>query len=346
MFSNYTQGQGYAQWNHPWGQAPADYQQAQAPWNTQQPDYGSQGQQAWNAQQPQQPWSARQPDWQGQQPWSAQQPLDAQQSSCGAQTWSAYEPIYTGQARQQGGELRADEIESFFAEAPATRETAVRETAQPENLRRNKTVNFILNALTLCVVAFLIAGSTVFAFSNNAEKSLFGYRFYNVLTPSMQPLFKPGDMIFVKLVDPSQVQVGDVVTFNPSTKSDAFLTHRVVGLLPPDEKYPARMVTKGDYNNAEDPPVGLNAVIGTHMFTVPQFGRVVDMMRSNLLLVCICFGALFLLLTVLRAYFAARKQEKENGETVQDSSRPLPDIHAFQANRQCRSPAAYTGGLL
>jgi len=126
----------------------------------------------------------------------------------------------------------------------------------------------------------------------------------------MQPAFKPGDMIFVKLTNPSDVKIGDIVTFNPSPKSTAFLTHRVVNLLPADESQPARMVTKGDFNNTEDPPVGLSAVIGVHTFTIPVMGRVVEMMRSNLLLVCICFGAVFLLLAVLRAYFAARKQEK------------------------------------
>jgi len=207
-------------------------------------------------------------------------------------------------------------------------ETAPAEEAQTGKKPPSKAVNLVLNALTFCFVAFLIAGSTIFAFSNNESKNLFGFRFYNVLTPSMQPLFKPGDMIFVKLAEPSQVKVGDVVTFNPSSRSTAFLTHRVEELLPAEEAKPARMVTKGDFNNAADPPVDLSAVIGVHVLTVPFMGRIVEMMRSNLLIVCVCFGAAFLLLMVLRAYFAVRRENKAKAAPPPADPQPF-DIHAY-----------------
>ncbi|MCL2299393.1 MAG: signal peptidase I [Firmicutes bacterium] len=300
MVQNYTQGQEYAQWN-PWGQMSPDCQQAQAPWNTQQPGYGWQGQQAWNTQSP---WNAQQPGYDGQ------------------GTWNTYGQNSVWQEWQ-------DNEEQDAPKAPAV-SAAVPEATQPVKSQRSKAVNLVLNILTLCFVVFLIAGSTIFAFSNNETKSLFGYRFYNVLTPSMQPLFRPGDMIFVKLVEPAEIKVGDVVTFNPSATSTAFLTHRVVELLPADEIRPARMVTKGDFNNAEDPPVGLNAAIGVHVFTVPLMGRVIEMMRENLVLVCICLGAIFLLLMVLRAYFAARKAEKKKvAAPVPPPTRQPLDIHAF-----------------
>ncbi|MCL2106514.1 MAG: signal peptidase I [Oscillospiraceae bacterium] len=243
-------------------------------------------------------WQAPQNGWQAPQgpaPYWAQEilPWDLE-----APAWA---PVSSGM------ELWKDLLDELDADEQPSAEP---ELAQPVKAMRSKPFNRILNLFTYCFVAFLLAGSTMFAFSNSAEKSLLGYRFYNVLTPSMQPAFKPGDMIFVKLTKPSEVKVGDIVTFNPSPKSTAFLTHRVVELLPADESQPDRMVTKGDFNNTKDPPVGLSAVIGVHTFTIPVMGRVVEMMRNNLLLVCICFGAVFLLLAVLRAYFAARKQEK------------------------------------
>jgi len=291
MVSNYTQGnQGYAQWN-PWGQQ-AQYQQAQPPWYMQQAGCGCQEQQPWSAPQP---WGARQPGYSGQ---------DVQQWQYAAEQWP-------------------DDFQDPFEAAQPIPKTA------PGKKQSSRAVNLVLNILTFCFVGFVLAGSTVFAFSNNENKSLFGYRFYNVLTPSMQPSFKPGDMIFVRLADPSQVEVGDVVTFNPSAKSTAFLTHRVVELLPAEETKPARMVTKGDFNNAADPPVDLSAVIGVHVFTIPLMGKVVEMMQSNLIFVCVCFGAVFLLLMVLRAYFAVRKENK--AEAARQSGPPglQPDIHAF-----------------
>ena len=283
MNPNPMQGnQGYAQW-YPWGQG--NWQQ-QEPWNVPQP--GCDWQTPPDYRQGQEPWNMYPPGY----GWQAQ--ADYRQEE---QAWDMYQPAYDWQDQP------SDSPEDPFAAFEAVQPIKKRE--------HSKIVNRILNLLTYSFIAFLLVGSTMFAFSNNADKSLFGYRFYNVLTPSMQPFFKPGDLIFVKLVDTSQVRVGDVVTFNPSAKSTAFLTHRVVDLLPADETYPARMVTKGDYNNAEDPPVGLSAVIGVHVFTIPVFGRVIDMMRSNLLLLCVCFGAVFLLFAVLRAYASAGKQKMD-----------------------------------
>jgi len=289
---------------------------AEQPWNARQPGYGSQGQNQWDAQQPYSGWQA--PGYGGQ------------------SNWNMYEPIGARQMRQGVGTLWPDDLESLIAEEeylpaamPAAMLEPISEAAPPEGRQPSKAASLLLNILTFCFVGFLLAGSTIFAFSNSESKNLFGYRFYNVLTPSMAPFFKPGDMIFVKLTEPSQVKVGDVVTFSPSAKSTAFLTHRVMELLPEEEGKQARMITKGDYNNAADPPVGLNAVIGVHKFTIPFFGKVVDMMRSNLIMVCVCMGAVFLLLTVLRAYFAARKEEKKRAPALQPFDLQPFDIHAF-----------------
>jgi len=182
-------------------------------------------------------------------------------------------------------------------------------SAEGKTQKDKKTLNVILNIFVYGLSILLIVGATMFAFSNDTDKSLFGYRFYNVLTPSMQPFFNAGDMIFVKLADPSEIKVQDVVTFKPNPRSDAYLTHRVVKLLPADDVNPARMITQGDNNNAADPPMTMDAVIGVHQFTIPFAGKAIMMVRDNFLLMSICIAASLLLLIVLRSYFAAQKQE-------------------------------------
>ena len=248
-------------------------------------------------------------DMQGYPPWSpwgqGQQAAQMQAGPQQQQPWGMPQPQPARNAPQAPWNAQRQSMDgqnSRNAPGPGT--------AASGKKRPSAAANLVLNLLTLCFVGFLLAESTIFAFSNNENKSLFGYRFYNVLTPSMRPLFRPGDMIFVKLTDPSQVRVGDVVTFRPSSKSTAFLTHRVAELLPAQEMKPARMVTKGDANNAADPPVALSAVIGVHVFTIPFVGWIAEMARSSLPLVCVCFGAVFLLLLVLRAYFAVRKESR------------------------------------
>lgn len=55
---------------------------------------------------------------------------------------------------------------------------------------------------------------------------LFGVQVYSVISGSMEPEYPVGSLIYVKEVKPSEVQVGDVITFVLSNKTPA--THRVI----------------------------------------------------------------------------------------------------------------------
>ncbi|MCL2513655.1 MAG: hypothetical protein FWF08_07115, partial [Oscillospiraceae bacterium] len=81
---------------------------------------------------------------------------------------------------------------------------------------RPKIVTIVSNVLFYAVIISVLTGATVFALSRNADKAFFGYRFYNVLTPSMAPVINKGDLVFVKVVPSSDIQKGDIITFNPS----------------------------------------------------------------------------------------------------------------------------------
>ena len=128
------------------------------------------------------------------------------------------------------------------------------------------------------VAAAIIIGAVLFAFSTRPDKSLFGYRYYNVLTGSMSPVYNVGDMIFVKVSDKgSDINVGDVITFNPSLDSDAYLTHRVTEKI---ENYEGTgktcFRTKGDANKVGDSfLIDSSRVIGKVTFGIPGLGYVV-----------------------------------------------------------------------
>jgi len=74
-----------------------------------------------------------------------------------------------------------------------------------------------------------------------------------ITTGSMEPILQVGDLIYVKGVEPSEIQVGDVITFRPPLEfiSGTLVTHRVVGIT-----YDVNEVffkTKGDNNPSVDP---------------------------------------------------------------------------------------------
>jgi len=74
-----------------------------------------------------------------------------------------------------------------------------------------------------------------------------------VTTASMEPTIMVGDLIYVKGVSPSDIQVGDIITFKPPREylKGALITHRVVSVLYDSNEISFK--TMGDNNPSIDP---------------------------------------------------------------------------------------------
>lgn len=137
--------------------------------------------------------------------------------------------------------------------------------------------DILFTVFTYLLSACILIGAIFFAFSASPTKSIFGYRYYTVLTGSMSPTYDVGDIIFVQLKNPEDINEGDIITFNPSRNGDAYLTHRVVEKF---ENYQGTGVTcfrtKGDANDSEDSfLIEGERVIGTVNFGIPKIGYVI-----------------------------------------------------------------------
>jgi signal peptidase I len=126
----------------------------------------------------------------------------------------------------------------------------------------------------------------------------------------MSPTFDPGDMIFIKLAAPEEIQIGDIITFVPNQKYDAYLTHRVVDIIPATDEDPIYFVTRGDHNNADDPPIDSRVLVGKYLFHVPKAGMAINLIRQNIIVMGITIVALFALTAVLRAFFSVKKEAR------------------------------------
>lgn len=71
---------------------------------------------------------------------------------------------------------------------------------------------------------------------------LFGITNLKVLSNSMEPEFKKGDIIFIK--KQKDYNVGDIITYE--IEKNYLVTHRII------EKYENEYITKGDANNIQD----------------------------------------------------------------------------------------------
>ena len=204
-----------------------------------------------------------------------------------------------------------------------------------------KVFDIAFTVFVYLLAAAILFGALLFSFSTSPDKALFGYRYYTVLTGSMSPTYKVGDMIFVKLSDASELNVGDVITFNPSQDSDAYLTHRISEKL---ENYEGTGVTcfrtKGDANDVGDSfLIDSSRVIGKVTFGIPGLGYVVRFVQLRWYLivpVIIMVGAFFLL---LKRYFLMGKENDEDDEDKTKESGSGTDADDTQSGEKADAEA-------
>lgn len=135
----------------------------------------------------------------------------------------------------------------------------------------------------LQVVGLLVLVSIVAPFVVTGAPELVGAsESYVVLSGSMaaepEPVIDPGDVLIVQDVAPSDVETGDVITYE--TNRDQPTTHRVVEVQ--RQNGSLAFVTKGDNNEEPDPqPVAAEDVLGRLWFVLPLVGHVVTFANTT-----------------------------------------------------------------
>ncbi|MBQ8603506.1 MAG: signal peptidase I [Oscillospiraceae bacterium] len=142
-----------------------------------------------------------------------------------------------------------------------------------------------------------------------------GFQVFTVLSGSMEPAYHTGSVIYVKEVDYTTLQPGDVITFMIS--EDMVATHRIVGVVPDDEDPSVlRYRTKGDANDAEDGTlVHYKNIIGSPVFTIPYLGYVASYIQNPPgSYIAIAGAAFILMLSFLPDLFAKDDDEEEKSD--------------------------------
>ncbi|MGK9147665.1 signal peptidase I [Plantibacter flavus] len=101
-----------------------------------------------------------------------------------------------------------------------------------------------------------------------------GSQTYTIAGGSMEPRLPLGSLVVVQDVDPSDIALGDVITFQLASGQPTVATHRVVGFedAAGGER---RYITKGDANGSEDgSPVRVEQLRGRVWYSIPLLGYV------------------------------------------------------------------------
>lgn len=172
-----------------------------------------------------------------------------------------------------------------------------------------KCITSVLVALVV-IVALLLVGAR-----------LIGLQVFTVLSGSMEPTYHVGSLIYVKDVDPFELESGDVITFMLDENTVA--THRIVEVVPDEEDDSVvRFRTKGDANDSVDGSlVHYKNVIGSPVFTVPYLGYAVSYIQNPPgTYVAISAGAILLLLVFLPDLFDGDKKKKKDADAADDAA--------------------------
>lgn len=108
-----------------------------------------------------------------------------------------------------------------------------------------------------------------------------GAQSYTILTGSMQPKMPPGTLVVVKPVDPQDISIGNVITYQLVSGEPAVVTHRVVG-VGANGKSESVFITQGDANNTADALQVTEAqVMGRLWYAMPYVGHVNNLINGK-----------------------------------------------------------------
>lgn len=163
-------------------------------------------------------------------------------------------------------------------------------------------VKKICNFLSTIVLIVLLAAAAIIL-----VPMLLGYKEMAVLSGSMEPTIPVGSLVYVKPVEASELEAGDVCTYYLSD-GETFVTHRVMSIDPDAQT----LVTQGDANDTPDGDIQFSQVYGRADFHLPYLGFAIQNIRTPVGIMSICgVVMLVILLNFIPAIIDAAEDEKK-----------------------------------
>ena len=196
--------------------------------------------------------------------------------------------------------------------------------------------------LCIILIPILLINITLIAKSyiNKDEVPSIGGTFpLIVLTDSMYPEIKSGDLIICNTAEAEDIKVNDVISFfDPAGNGSTIVTHRVIEIVEEDGEILFR--TRGDNNNTEDKKLApAENLVGVYKMRIAGAGHIAMFMQSTAgLIVCV---VLPIILLVGYDFVRRRIYEKSKKE---DTDALLAELAALRAEKAEKEKAAEGAG--
>ena len=191
-------------------------------------------------------------------------------------------------------------------------------------IRNNKALKIIGNILYYLLVIFIVLILLVVILQrvtkNNA--SIGGIRIFNIVTESMVPEYKVGDILISKSTSLDKIKVGDDIVYlgNKDTFTGKVVTHRVID-IEKNEDGTYLFHTKGIANTAEDPVVSGSQVYGVIIYKTVILSFISKIINNLYGFYFLIFTPLTILIVVkIIKIYQERKYDEESEDEEEDIS--------------------------
>jgi len=139
-----------------------------------------------------------------------------------------------------------------------------------------------------------------------------------VLSGSMHPVMRVGDMVVVNSVSPDELNPGDIIAYrDPGGAPDVLITHRIISVTEGEERV---FQTKGDANEEEDAYlVPASKLVGRTVFVIPFAGYLPEATKNSMLFILtVIIPALLIIIDEIKSI---QKNNHVNARKIQKMQR-------------------------
>ena len=209
----------------------------------------------------------------------------------------------------------APEPQPYYREAPYLDRQPTGEFPKAGEAIRSKSGNglwkSISNIFFYAALIAIVLGAVVLGSKSNGGTSIFGFRYAEVETPSMQSVIPRGSLVVTREIPSKEIKAGDIISFLRSDEKS--VTHQVIQVLPDfDGSGTLGFQTKGTDNPDPDPDIVAAAnVQGVVIWHMNGLGFTLRYVRENIMYVFLIFVLIILLSIAVRVFVGEKRKEPQ-----------------------------------
>lgn len=174
-----------------------------------------------------------------------------------------------------------------------------------------KIIKGIVNTIIIFVVLSFVLIVCLQRFSNN-KISFFNYRIFTVVTGSMEPKYKIGDILIAKERAPSEIKVGDAISYlaEKGVIKNNVVTHQVVNITR-NENGEYLFHSKGLVNLVEDPIVHEKQLYGVVVYKTKLLSFIRKMISTDIgMLLLVIIPILYIIISEMIALLIEKEEKR------------------------------------